>query len=147
MIISRSRYRDNLIAPKDIQNNDFDKFKTELGAALKYVKYSKDKAELDKMLHEDAVYRSISRRTADMINVITSSNISYDKGKEKIDMCKAIEDMRNDAREEGMKEGMKEGALSAFAGLVKDGMLTIAEAAKRVGMTVPEFKTKTGLNL
>ncbi|MBR0365266.1 MAG: hypothetical protein IJH94_00505 [Clostridia bacterium] len=53
----------------------------------------------------------------------------------------------NTVREEGIKEGIKEGALSAFAGLVKKGMLTIAQAAAEAGMTVPEFQAKTGLNM
>ena len=30
-------------------------------------------------------------------------------------------------------------------GLVKDGMLSLNDAAKRVNMTVDEFKNKTGL--
>ena len=52
-------------------------------------------------------------------------------------MCEAIEGIRSDAREEGI--------LETLIGLVKDGILTIADAAKRADMTVPEFEEKTGL--
>ena len=52
-------------------------------------------------------------------------------------MCEAIEGIRNDAKEEGF--------LKAFLILVKDGTLTISEAAKRANMTVSEFETKTRL--
>ena len=56
-------------------------------------------------------------------------------------MCEAIEGIRSDAKAEGIKEGF----LKAFLILVKDGTLTISEAAKRANMTVSEFETKTRL--
>ena len=40
---------------------------------------------------------------------------------------------------------MNEGAISTLASLVKDGILTIADAAKRVNMTVDEFKKRSGI--
>ena len=70
-------------------------------------------------------------------------------------MCEAIEGIRNDARaegraegreegrEEGRAEGRAEGFLNALVSLVKDGILTIPDAAQRANMTVPEFETKT----
>ena len=51
-------------------------------------------------------------------------------------MCEAIEGIIYDAREEGLKEGFFE----ALVGLVKDGILTIADAAKRANMTAAEFE-------
>ena len=50
-------------------------------------------------------------------------------------MCKAIEDMRKHSREEGI--------LEVLAGLVKDGILTITDAAKRAGLTADDFLEKT----
>lgn len=44
------------------------------------------------------------------------------------------------------REGIEEGVLKTIIGLVKDGILTLADAAMRADMTVPEFKKKTGLN-
>jgi len=52
-------------------------------------------------------------------------------------MCEAIEGIRNDAREEGF--------LEALVGLVKDGILTIADAAKRANMTAAEFEQKMSI--
>ena len=64
-------------------------------------------------------------------------------------MCKAIEDMKtnakNEGRAEGMAEGMNKGILETLVGLVKDGLISFAEAAKRANMTVSEFEDKTGL--
>ena len=56
-------------------------------------------------------------------------------------MCEAIEGIRNDAREEGLKEGF----LEALVRLVKDGILTIADAAKKANITVPEFEQKMSI--
>ena len=43
------------------------------------------------------------------------------------------------------EEGKIEGTLSTLAGLVKDGILTVDEAAKRANMTSAEFVAKTGI--
>ena len=60
-------------------------------------------------------------------------------------MCEAIEGIRNDGIEEGRAEGRAEGALTILVSLVKDGIITIADAAKRANMTVAEFESKMNL--
>ena len=52
-------------------------------------------------------------------------------------MCKMMEDMRNDAE--------KSGVIKTLIALVKDGILSLAEAAKRADMTVDEFEKISGL--
>lgn len=41
---------------------------------------------------------------------------------------------------QGMKQGMEQGILKTLASLVTDGVLTIAQAAQRAGMSVAEFQ-------
>ncbi|MDE6088053.1 MAG: resolvase [Oscillospiraceae bacterium] len=48
-------------------------------------------------------------------------------------------------REEGRAEGREEGFLNALSMFVKDGLITIADAANKANMTVAEFEAKTGL--
>ena len=79
-------------------------------------------------------------------------------------MCLAIEEMRNDAmaegreegraegreegraegreegRAEGREEGRAEGVVSTLTALVRDGILTLAQAAERARMTVEAFE-------
>ena len=138
-------YHLHLIVPAEIDDEDFTKFHTELSLALKYVKYSKDKKKLVEIVNEDTAYKSVSRKTADMVNVVTNSELHYNSGKERVDMCEAIEGIRNDAMKEGIAKGLEEGVLKTLIGLVNDGILTIADAAKRANMSVPEFENKTGL--
>jgi hypothetical protein len=138
-------YHLHLIVPAEIDDEDFTKFHTELSLALKYVKYSKDKKKLIEIVNEDTAYKSVSRKTADMVNVVTNSNLHYNSGKERVDMCEAIEGIRNDAMEEGIAKGLEEGVLKTLVGLVKKGLLTVAQAAEEANMSVPEFENKTGL--
>lgn len=42
-------------------------------------------------------------------------------------------------------EGREEGVLATLISLVKDGILTVVDAAKRANMTVDDFEAKTGL--
>jgi hypothetical protein len=68
-------YRINLITPGSIKNEDFGKFKTSLAEAFQYIKYSKDKVALYQMVHNNPKFRTIDRRTAELINGITGSGI------------------------------------------------------------------------
>ena len=43
-------------------------------------------------------------------------------------------------KQEGIKEGIKEGRITAFAEMVREGVISIAEAAKRSGLTEAAFK-------
>lgn len=54
-------------------------------------------------------------------------------------------EQKAEGRVEGRAEGKVEGFLEAMTILVKDGMLTLAQAAAKSNMTVPEFEAKTGL--
>ena len=43
-------------------------------------------------------------------------------------------------REEGIKEGIKEGTVNVLISLVKDGILSISDAAKRAGISEETFR-------
>ena len=45
----------------------------------------------------------------------------------------------------GREEGIGIGRLNVLIELVKDGVLSVMEAARRAGMTVSEFETAVGL--
>ena len=52
----------------------------------------------------------------------------------------------SEQKEEGIEIGLERGILKTLAELVRDGILTITDAAKRAGITVSEFEAKTGMN-
>jgi flagellar biosynthesis/type III secretory pathway protein FliH len=62
-------------------------------------------------MHENDRFRSVDSETASLINTITGSRLKFDIREEKVDMCKAIDDMRKESKEEGRTEGRMEGRL------------------------------------
>lgn len=50
------------------------------------------------------------------------------------------EKLYNDAINEGKIEGKMEGKIEALLSLVKDGLITIQQAAERMGMTIEKFE-------
>ena len=45
-------------------------------------------------------------------------------------------------REQGLEQGLKRGSLLTLADLVQDGIITLAQAAKKAKMTKKEFEAK-----
>ena len=133
-----------------------------------------DKDTVTKEYMQDSGYRRISKKTANMVNIVTGSKLKYGEREEKVDMCLVIEEMRNDAiaegrakgmvegkaegiaegraegmekglaegMEKGMEKGIVEGIVSTLSALVKDGILTLTQAAERAHMPVAEFEKK-----
>ena len=51
-----------------------------------------------------------------------------------------IKEGRKEGKKEGIKEGIKEGAINILLTLVKDGIISIEEAAKRANISVSKFE-------
>ena len=145
-------YRINLIAPAQMTDEDFLKFSTDFGKVLQYIKYSKDKEKLQEIIHKDDRFRCIDEDSANLIFVTTNSKFHYETQGGQVDMCKAIDDMRNEAMEigwnKGLNEGRNEGILETLTNLVKKDLLSLADAAREAGLSVGEFQKKTsGMSL
>ena len=57
-------------------------------------------------------------------------------------MCNLSDLIEKEAMEKGLRQGMQEGKLDMLVSLVKDGLVTAVEAAKRAGLTQEEFQKK-----
>ena len=59
-------------------------------------------------------------------------------------MCDELEEWREEERREGRAEGraegLTEGIMDTLKDLVKDGTLTVETAAKKMGVTVADFR-------
>ena len=55
-------------------------------------------------------------------------------------MSKEMQAVLKDMKEEGRQEGRQEGMLHAFIGMIKDGLITIKDAAKRLNMNEKELQ-------
>ena len=123
------------IAPGEMDEEEFKRFHTELGKLLFYIKYSDNKEYLKQKVEQNPEYRSVDVETVDFVNLVTNSKLTYEKGKDgKVDMCQAIEGIRN--------EGIEKGSILTLFNLVEKGAITIEYAADQSGMSVPEFEAK-----
>lgn len=93
-------YKLHIIVPNEIEN--FEQFSTELGFCLRYIRFSTNKTKLKELLKEFAeVYSSFDKESGDLIQVVTNTKLPKEAKKEEaVDMCKAIDDMMEDARME-----------------------------------------------
>ena len=117
-------YKLNLIVPSEI--NDFNKFRSSLGAVLAVIKASKDEASMEKLIMGNPIYRKLERDAVTTINMFTKFKIEMKTEETEMDVRDAWEDHRKRGIEEGeymklidivwkkMKKGYSVEAISAF---------------------------------
>ncbi|MCD8018806.1 MAG: resolvase [Clostridiales bacterium] len=54
-----------------------------------------------------------------------------------MNMCTALENLKN----EGKKEGKKEGKIEILTQLVNDGLISISDAAEKLNVSVGQFES------
>ena len=90
-------YKLNLITANQMTDAEMDKFRSELGLSLMYVKNSLDATAMSQMMADDR-YRTVSKETAILLNGLLKINVPIIEGKEEYDMCKAVETMLDTAK-------------------------------------------------
>ena len=136
-------YKIHLIDPAAIEPEELEKFSSSLREVLGCIKYSNDKEKLSSFIKNNT-RMTLEINAARVIQAITKVTVDLSEETEDVDMCKAIEDMMQDSRAEGLAEGMEkgktEGILFTLTGLVRDGILSIKDAALRANMTESAFE-------
>jgi hypothetical protein len=100
--------------------------------------------DTSRIKHVDAVLKLLSAMTGDN----EYENIILTRERKVTNMCEIAQRLINQGREEGRISGLKdghstgliEGTVTALAGLVRKGKLTISEAAQSAGMSEDTFK-------
>ena len=133
-------YQIHLLEPHCISDDDLQKFSTNLREVMGYIKYANDKQKLAAFIQNNP-HMIIERSAAMVISAATHTPMNISDKEGTVDMCKAIEEMMADAEAEGRVKGKFE----LLAGLVKDNLISIDEAAKRVNMSVEAFEEQMKL--
>lgn len=129
-------YHVRLIAPAQMTDEEIMKFQSSLREVMLFIKYSKDKEKLGRILKaNEKRFQEVERRAADVIEAITNSGLKYDESEAKIDMCQAIQEMRKEERQIGELNKAKETA----GNLYEIGM-EIEKIAQVVGYAVETVK-------
>ena len=84
-----------------LSDSEIDEFSTSFREIMKYIKYSSDGKKLRAAVNSDERFKSVERQAVDVINAVTSSKIRYSEGEEKVDMCIAIQEIKEEGRLEG----------------------------------------------
>lgn len=94
-----SDYKLNLIEPAMIDNTE--KFRSDFKYVVDFIKNSKNKKKLEELVDDNSEYFSrVPHDTAMLIKYCVDVDVRVTKKEEETNMCKAIEDMKEDAREE-----------------------------------------------
>ncbi len=101
-----NNYHVHLISPAQMTEEEIMMFQSSLREVLLFIKYSKDKEALSRVLERDKKrFGELERRAVDVIQAVTNSGIKYKKSEEVVDVCKAIQEMQMEAEQRGKREG------------------------------------------
>ena len=124
-------YRINLIEPAKISDEDYDKFKTDLGSIMQFIKHQSDKD--GSWIKGKQRFNHVEKEAVELINLITGSKIVGDEKEEVVDMCRAWENSINNAKSEGKSEGKIEGRIEGkIETLYEECDMSIPDIAKKV---------------
>ena len=146
-------YYINLVSPAMMSDEELDVFRSDLREVLKFIKHSRDKQSMQTLVDSDPKFKSLNREAVQTISICANIDFKIPEGEEPIDMCKAIEDMKDDARNEGRIEGRNEGRieghrearLTAIRNLMKKMGWSAQEAMDALMLPVEEQKQYSAL--
>ena len=130
-------FKINLFEIAYLDREKIDMFKSDFWILADYLyqmRVNKDYVAGDTVIeHVDELLMLMSAMTKDYRFEDTINEV---KGKEHVTMCEVLD--RVEAR--GREEGIKEGTVNILISLVNDGILSIADAAKRADMSEESFR-------
>lgn len=135
-------YHMRLIAPAQMSDSEIMKFQSSMREVMLFIKYSKDKVNLNRVLEQNGSrFRNLERRAADVIEVMTNVGMNYKENEEVVDVCQAIQDIRKEEHHLGKMEQAQESAKNFYA-----MGLEIEKIAEGLGQTVEIIKQWIGLS-
>lgn len=122
-------YPIHLVNVKELEDTSV--FKTDLRLVFDFMKQSKDRAGMRKLLQENEEYKNVSRDAYEMMRVHTNFREldklieeNEKKEEEEVDMCQAIREMMEEEREIGIEQGI---LLQTYR-MVQRGRMSVEEA-------------------
>ncbi len=92
-----------------LSEDDFEKFHTSLREVLQTIKYSVDAQKLTEYITQNERMHRLDLSAANVINTVAGIGLEIKQDRGKVDMCKAIEDLKAESRAEGREEGHTKG--------------------------------------
>ena len=121
----------------ELKGEKINKISKPLKLVLNIIKNQRDKKELLSYINSEEAFKNLDYKTAKLLETIMKVDIPNDGG---YNMCKAIEDIKNDGKLEGLLEGKREGLREGLYELTRDGIITKEIAANKLNITVEKFE-------
>ena len=118
-----------VLDPHELKGEKINKISKPLKLVLNIIKNQRDKKELLSYINSEEAFKNLDYKTAKLLETIMKVDIPNDGG---YNMCKAIEDIKNEGRFEGKSETLYE--------LTHDGVITKEIAANKLNITVEKFE-------
>jgi len=131
-------YRIHLIEPAAMKDEEIAKFSTSLREVMLFIKYSKEKDKLLKVVNNDERFKMLEQKAAQVIDAVTGTELKIKEGEERVDVCKAIVDMKREAAEEAAKKAAEEAAKETAKALLGLGKLTLEEISMSTQLPLEE---------
>ena len=122
-----------VLDPHELKGEKINKISKPLKLVLNIIKNQRDKKELLSYINSEEAFKNLDYKTAKLLETIMKVDIPNDGG---YNMCKAIEDIKND----GKLEGLLEGEVKTLYELTRDGIITKETAANKLNITVKKFE-------
>ena len=134
-------FKINLFEIAYLDREKIDMFKSDFWILADYLyqmRVNKDYVASDTVIeHVDELLMLMSAMTKDYRFEDTINEV---KGKEHLTMCEVLDRVEARGIAKGREEGIKEGTVNILISLVNDGILSIADAAKRADMSEEIFR-------
>ena len=111
------------------------KFHTNAREVLTFIKHAKNKSKILELVQERR-FQTLDHLAADVINACTNSKLPLTTNEEDdVNMCQAIDEIREDSRNEGRAEERKEMAIA----LLKDKIYPLNKIAELTKLSIEEI--------
>ena len=122
-----------VLDPHELKGEKINKISKPLKLVLNIIKNQGDKKELLSYINSEEAFKNLDYKTAKLLETIMKVDIPNDGG---YNMCKAIEDIKND----GKLEGLLEGEVKTLYELTRDGIITKGSVANKLNITVERYE-------
>ena len=130
-----NNYRMNLLDIGKLESTDV--FHTDIKQVFDFIRNKKNKTEIVNLIKNNPAYRKMPRDAYDVMVAFTKSEtllpVWENKDEESVDMCKALEDLKEEGREEGRD--------TVLCALVQEGLLAMEIAAQKAQVSLKKFET------
>ena len=144
-----NNYNVYILEPAVLNDAEFEKFRTDLGKILEFIKCSNDEVKMSRLLASGKM-KDLSREGGFFLKEVTHTNFDIREGKEVgKEMCKAWDEAKRKAHAAGVAEGHAAGVveerLNAIKRMQEKLKMTASQAMDILG--IPTEERKAYINL